>query len=51
MILRPGFIHGTRQVGSMKIPLGAIGSPLEMVIIYVVSISLILEYNLHVIHG
>ncbi|KAG5527830.1 hypothetical protein RHGRI_028689 [Rhododendron griersonianum] len=32
VILRPGFIHGTRQVGSMKIPLGAIGSPLEMVL-------------------
>ncbi|PKA46623.1 Uncharacterized protein AXF42_Ash019364 [Apostasia shenzhenica] len=30
VILRPGFIHGTRQVGSMKIPLGVIGSPLEM---------------------
>ncbi|OAY80951.1 Uncharacterized protein, chloroplastic, partial [Ananas comosus] len=30
VILRPGFIHGTRQVGSMKIPLGLIGSPLEM---------------------
>lgn len=26
VILRPGFIHGTRQVGSMKIPLGVIGS-------------------------
>ncbi|WOK95215.1 hypothetical protein Cni_G03922 [Canna indica] len=32
VILRPGFIHGTRQVGSMKIPLGLIGSPLEMVL-------------------
>lgn len=31
VILRPGFIHGTRRVGSMKIPLGVIGSPLEMV--------------------
>ncbi|ONK79000.1 uncharacterized protein A4U43_C01F1840 [Asparagus officinalis] len=30
VILRPGFIHGTRQVGSMKLPLGVIGSPLEM---------------------
>ncbi|KAJ3693252.1 hypothetical protein LUZ60_008732 [Juncus effusus] len=29
VILRPGFIHGTRQVGSLKIPLGLIGSPLE----------------------
>ncbi|URD72470.1 NAD dependent epimerase dehydratase family protein [Musa troglodytarum] len=32
VILRPGFIYGTRQVGSMKIPLGLIGSPLEMVL-------------------
>ncbi|KAL6961059.1 hypothetical protein U1Q18_038822 [Sarracenia purpurea var. burkii] len=32
VILRPGFIHGTRQVGSMKLPLGIIGSPLEMVL-------------------
>lgn len=32
VILRPGFIHGTRTAGSMKIPLGVIGSPLEMVI-------------------
>ncbi|KAL5974431.1 hypothetical protein ACLOJK_031096 [Asimina triloba] len=32
IILRPGFIHGTRQVGSMKIPLGVIGSPMEMVL-------------------
>lgn len=32
VILRPGFIHGTRQVGSMKIPLGVIGSPLEMIL-------------------
>ncbi|GAA0152413.1 oxidoreductase [Lithospermum erythrorhizon] len=32
VILRPGFIHGTRQVGSMKLPLGVIGSPLEMVL-------------------
>nr|XP_010929082.1 uncharacterized protein At1g32220, chloroplastic [Elaeis guineensis] len=31
VILRPGFIYGTRQVGSTKIPLGIIGSPLEMV--------------------
>lgn len=31
VILRPGFIYGTRSVGSMKIPLGVIGSPLEMV--------------------
>ncbi|KAK4600516.1 hypothetical protein RGQ29_010243 [Quercus rubra] len=32
VILRPGFIYGTRSVGSMKIPLGVIGSPLEMVL-------------------
>ncbi|KAF8399203.1 hypothetical protein HHK36_015068 [Tetracentron sinense] len=32
IILRPGFIHGTRQVGSMKLPLGVIGAPLEMVL-------------------
>ncbi|RZC58376.1 hypothetical protein C5167_005672 [Papaver somniferum] len=31
VILRPGFIHGTRKVGSVKLPLGLIGSPLEMV--------------------
>ncbi|KAL9252599.1 hypothetical protein AKJ16_DCAP06402 [Drosera capensis] len=31
VILRPGFIYGTRQVGSMKLPLGVIGSPLEKV--------------------
>ncbi|KAK9698195.1 hypothetical protein RND81_08G088100 [Saponaria officinalis] len=34
VILRPGFIYGTRQVGSMKVPLGVIGSPLEMVFQY-----------------
>uniref|UniRef100_A0A6N2KSE9 NAD(P)-binding domain-containing protein n=1 Tax=Salix viminalis TaxID=40686 RepID=A0A6N2KSE9_SALVM len=32
VILRPGFIHGTRNVGSVKLPLGVIGSPLEMVL-------------------
>ncbi|XP_021755595.1 uncharacterized protein At1g32220, chloroplastic-like [Chenopodium quinoa] len=32
VILRPGFIYGTRRVGSMKLPLGVIGSPLEMVL-------------------
>ncbi|XP_043700626.1 uncharacterized protein At1g32220, chloroplastic [Telopea speciosissima] len=32
VILKPGFIHGTRQVGSIKLPLGVIGSPLEMVL-------------------
>ncbi|KAL0330913.1 UNVERIFIED_CONTAM: putative protein, chloroplastic [Sesamum angustifolium] len=31
VILRPGFIHGTRHVGSLKLPLSVIGSPLEMV--------------------
>lgn len=31
VILRPGFIYGTRRVGSMKIPLGVIGSPMEMI--------------------
>ena len=31
VILRPGFIYGTRNVGSVKLPLGVIGSPLEMV--------------------
>ncbi|CAK9179628.1 unnamed protein product [Ilex paraguariensis] len=32
IILRPGFIYGTCCVGSMKLPLGVIGSPLEMVL-------------------
>ncbi|GAB4859194.1 hypothetical protein Ancab_010654 [Ancistrocladus abbreviatus] len=32
VILRPGFIYGTRRVGSMMLPLGVIGSPLEMVL-------------------
>lgn len=32
IILRPGFIYGTRRVGSMKLPLGVIGSPLEMIL-------------------
>ncbi|KAI0496628.1 hypothetical protein KFK09_022949 [Dendrobium nobile] len=32
VILRPGFIYGTRQVGGLKIPLGVIGSPLEMIL-------------------
>ncbi|XP_038978534.1 uncharacterized protein At1g32220, chloroplastic-like [Phoenix dactylifera] len=39
VMLRPGFIHGTRQVGSMKIPLGVIGSPLEMVLQHVKPLS------------
>ena len=33
VILRPGFIYGTRGVGSLNIPLGVIGSPMEMVIL------------------
>ncbi|XP_054818214.1 uncharacterized protein At1g32220, chloroplastic [Prosopis cineraria] len=32
VILRPGFIYGTRSVGRMMIPLGAIGSPMEMIL-------------------
>jgi len=32
VILRPGFIHGTRRVGSIKIPLGLVGSPMQMVL-------------------
>lgn len=32
VILRPGFIHGVRQVGSMKLPLNAVGSPLELLL-------------------
>lgn len=32
VILRPGFVYGTRRVRSMKLPLGVIGSPLEMVL-------------------
>ncbi|XP_022750360.1 uncharacterized protein At1g32220, chloroplastic-like isoform X1 [Durio zibethinus] len=32
VILRPGFIYGTRRVGSAKIPLGIVGSPLELVL-------------------
>ncbi|KAF5735650.1 hypothetical protein HS088_TW15G01161 [Tripterygium wilfordii] len=31
IFLRPGFIHGTRRVGSMNLPLSLIGAPLEMV--------------------
>lgn len=30
--LRPGFIHGTRQVGSIGIPLQAVGVPLDKVL-------------------
>uniref|UniRef100_A0A6N2LF03 NAD(P)-binding domain-containing protein n=1 Tax=Salix viminalis TaxID=40686 RepID=A0A6N2LF03_SALVM len=32
VILRPGFIHGTRRVGSLHLPLSIIGAPLEMVL-------------------
>ncbi|KAK3212136.1 hypothetical protein Dsin_016842 [Dipteronia sinensis] len=32
VILRPGFIHGTRRVGKMKLPLSIIGAPLEMIL-------------------
>ncbi|OMO90638.1 hypothetical protein COLO4_19002 [Corchorus olitorius] len=32
VILRPGFIYGTRTVGSVKLPLGVVGSPMEMVL-------------------
>lgn len=32
VILRPGFIYGNRRVGSMEVPLGVIGSPLEMIL-------------------
>ncbi|CAN6182011.1 unnamed protein product [Urochloa humidicola] len=32
VILRPGFIHGTRHVGSVKIPLGLVGAPMQMVL-------------------
>ncbi|KAH7574002.1 hypothetical protein JRO89_XS03G0237300 [Xanthoceras sorbifolium] len=66
VILRPGFIYGTRTVGSVKLPLGVVGSPLEMVNclcflhIYIFSIytgaiekiekRFKLEYNCHVSH-
>ncbi|KAL3650955.1 hypothetical protein CASFOL_007358 [Castilleja foliolosa] len=39
VILRPGFIYGTRSVGSMKLPLGVIGSPLEMLLQYAKPLS------------
>ncbi|KAL6594374.1 hypothetical protein ACP70R_048567 [Stipagrostis hirtigluma subsp. patula] len=32
VILRPGLIHGTRRVGNLKIPLGLVGSPMQMVL-------------------
>lgn len=39
VILRPGFIYGTRSVGSVKLPLGVIGSPLEMVLQHAKSLN------------
>ncbi|VFR03162.1 unnamed protein product [Cuscuta campestris] len=39
VILRPGFIYGTRRVGSMKLPLGVVGSPLEMVLQHAKSLN------------
>ncbi|XP_068641557.1 uncharacterized protein At1g32220, chloroplastic-like isoform X1 [Aristolochia californica] len=32
VILRPSFIHGTRRVGSIKLPISVIGTPLEMIL-------------------
>ncbi|KAJ1283654.1 hypothetical protein BS78_03G144900 [Paspalum vaginatum] len=32
VILRPGFIHGTRRLGGVRIPLGLVGSPMQMVL-------------------
>jgi hypothetical protein len=32
VILKPGFIHGTRHWGTYKIPLYAVGRPLEAVL-------------------
>eukprot|EP01041_Mallomonas_annulata_P012270 gene12270-25791_t len=31
-VLRPGFMYGTRQVGSYSIPLGLVGKPLEILL-------------------
>lgn len=31
VFLRPGFVHGTRRVGNVKLPLSIVGAPLEMV--------------------
>lgn len=39
VILRPGFIHGVRQVGSVKLPLNIIGAPLEMLFKHTKSVS------------
>lgn len=32
VFLRPGFVHGTRRVGNVKLPLSIVGAPLEMVL-------------------
>jgi len=40
VILRPGFIHGTRMVGSTPIPLGLFGQPIEKVLEFMPSKSL-----------
>lgn len=49
VILRPGFIYGNRRVGNMELPLGVIGSPLEMVpkVLIVVFFFWIVEIMLH----
>jgi uncharacterized protein YbjT (DUF2867 family) len=39
IILRPGFIYGSRQVGSVKIPLSVIGTPLEFLLNNAKSVS------------
>ncbi|XVE71307.1 hypothetical protein DITRI_Ditri10aG0141000 [Diplodiscus trichospermus] len=39
VILRPGFIYGTRSVGRVKLPLGVVGSPLEMVLQHAKSLN------------
>ncbi|KAH7352356.1 hypothetical protein KP509_19G041200 [Ceratopteris richardii] len=39
VILRPSFIYGDRQVGEIKIPLSVLGTPLEMVLKQVKSIT------------
>ena len=32
VILRPGFIYGTRAVGNISVPLGLVGKPMETVL-------------------
>ncbi|KAH7351915.1 hypothetical protein KP509_19G020200 [Ceratopteris richardii] len=39
IILRPGFIHGDRQVGSIKVPLSLLGTPLETVLKHAKSVT------------